>query len=202
MMRRARLVAAAAALVLVTGCSLLPDLPRPARTTGGESSPSAAAPPAGASGDALGLTRFAPADRAPLPALAGTALDGRRLDLASLRGKVVVLNAWASWCEPCRDELPVLSALSDSAVPDVAFVGLDVNDRPDGAKALASAAGIAYPSLVDDGGALLGRVPGVPPTAIPSTVVLDREGRVAARVIGVVHAGMLEPVLAALVAER
>ena len=62
--------------------------------------------------------------------------------------------------------------------------------------------GIPYPSVVDDGARLLARVPGVPPEAVPSTVIIDRQGRVAARIIGTVKAGMLDDLLAELVAEE
>lgn len=149
----------------------------------------------------LGLTRFAAADREEAPALAGITIDGGYLDLESLRGKVVVLNAWASWCEPCKEEFPVLAAVSKSVGPDVEFVGLDVNDDDDDARAMAGRYGIEYSSISDRGSILLGTIPGVPPGAIPSTVVIDRTGRIAARVIGTVKQGMLEPVLADLVAE-
>lgn len=149
----------------------------------------------------LGLTRFSAGDRAEAPALAGITIDGAYLDLASLRGKVVVLNAWASWCDPCKEELPVLAAVSNEAGPDVEFVGLDVNDAGDDAIAMAAQYGIAYPSISDRGGTLLGTIPGVPPGAIPSTIIIDRTGRIAARVIGRVKPGMLEPVVADLVSE-
>jgi len=188
----------ATALVL-GGCGLLPDLPAPNRTT---STGAASAVPT-ATGDAvLGLTRYAVADRQPLPALAGATLDGHQLALSSLRGRVVVLNAWASWCEPCKSELPVLAAAARAAGPGVAFVGLDVTDQSSGALAMNAADGVTYPSIVDSTGSLLRGIPGVPPTAIPSTVVLDRRGDVAARIIGAVKPGVLEPVLADLAAER
>ena len=132
--------------------------------------------------------------------MSGVTVDGGYLDLSSLRGKVVVLNAWASWCEPCKEELPVLVALAN-AHPEVDFVGLDVKDQPDEANAMISTYEIPYPSIVDRGASILLTIPTVPPEAVPSTVVIDRQGRVAARVIGTVKAGMLEPVLAAIAAE-
>ena len=148
----------------------------------------------------LGLSVFAPGDRPELPVVSGVTVDGGYLDLSSLRGKVVVLNAWASWCEPCKDELPVLVALAN-AHPEVVFVGLDVKDQPDEANVMISTYAIPYLSIVDRGASILLTIPTVPPEAVPSTVVIDRQGRVAARVIGTVKAGMLEPVLAAIAAE-
>ena len=153
--------------------------------------------------DGLGLTRFAINERDAAPELAGTTLTGSAYDVAHERGKVVVVNSWASWCDPCKDELPVLVALARNASPaHVAFVGLDVNDTANGAAARVKEFGIPYPSIVDDGAKKLARIPGVPPGAIPSTVVLDRHGRIAARVIGAVKPGMLDPVLAELTAEK
>ena len=199
--RVARLAAAglvAASLVLVGGCSLIPTVQRDT------SSPSA---DAGATDDLLlGLTRYPVAERVPAPTISGTTLGGTPLDLASLRGKVVVLNAWASWCEPCKTELPVLVAEAKAAkaayASSIAFVGLDVNDTEPGAAArMVDRFGVSYPSIVDDGAKLLARIPGVPPEAIPSTVVIDKKGRVAARVIGEVKPGMLAPLLAELSAE-
>ena len=79
----------------------------------------------------VGADTVATAEReAPLD-LAGTTLDGQPLDLADLRGRVVVLNAWASWCGPCRDETPALVSLSEGSDPeDVVVVGLNVTDDP------------------------------------------------------------------------
>ncbi len=158
----------------------------------------AASRSAEASATALGLSTIAPADRAALPPVLGATLDGSSLDVASLRGKVVVLNNWASWCGPCQDELPVLSALASTAGRGAAFVGLDVKDTDEAARAMVSKVGVPYPSIVDRDGRTLATLPGVPPAALPSTLVIDRQGRVAARVVGAVQAGQLEPVLAEL----
>ena len=133
----------------------------------------------------LGAATFAPADRAAMPAIAGPTLDGSTLDLASLRGKVVVLNAWASWCTPCRTEIPAFVELATGSDPaDVAVVGLNVEDDDTAARAFVRDFGMPYPSIVDADGSLLQTVPDVPPSALPSTVVLDRDGRIAARFVG------------------
>jgi thiol-disulfide isomerase/thioredoxin len=117
--------------------------------------------------------------------LRGTTLEGAPIDVASLRGKVVVLNVWGSWCPPCRKEAPDLQAAYVALKPKgVEFLGIDSNDK-DKAQALAfqKTFGITYPSLADDGGgALLALRGAVAPNAIPTTLVLDAKGRVAARI--------------------
>jgi thiol-disulfide isomerase/thioredoxin len=150
----------------------------------------------------VGVESIAPADRQPMPALSGTTLDGSHLDLADLRGRVVVLNAWASWCAPCREEIPAFAALSGTADPaDVAVVGLNVDDDPASASAFADEFAMAYPSIVDADGADLATIPGVPPKAIPSTVIIDRQGRVATRIIGGTDPDKLAGLVADVVAE-
>lgn len=134
-----------------------------------------------------GTQAVAVADRGDPLELAGPLLGdpSMTLDLADYRGQVVVLNGWATWCEPCRAEIPALVAL-DAATDDadVAIVGLNVSDSEAGAIAFTEDFRMAYPSIADPDGQLLPQVPGVPPRALPSTVVLDREGRVAVRVVG------------------
>jgi thiol-disulfide isomerase/thioredoxin len=150
----------------------------------------------------VGTTVVAPTDREPAPDIAGTTLDGTTLDLADYRGRVVVLNDWASWCAPCRDEAPALAALSKSTDPaEVAVVGLNVTDEAAAARDFASSVGMTYPSIVDPDGALLRTIPGVPPSSLPSTVVLDREGRIAARIIGGASTAGLSAIVEQIAAE-
>ncbi len=123
--------------------------------------------------------------RAPVE-VAGQTLDGTRFDLASLRGHVVVLNVWGSWCGPCRKEAPDLQAAHAKLGPSgVGFVGIAVRDTAGSAQAMQRGFGITYLSLLDDGGNLLLALRGaVSPSAVPSTLVLDAQGRVAAAVSG------------------
>jgi thiol-disulfide isomerase/thioredoxin len=114
---------------------------------------------------------------------------------------VVVLNTWASWCPPCRAEAPDLRRAAEAKAGKAQFVGINIRDNPPAARAFVRTYRIPYPSLVDDGGSILmtlGDI--VPAQAIPSTIVLDRQGRVAARVIGQVRystlVGLVEDVLA------
>lgn len=149
-----------------------------------------------------GTESIAAEERGETLTVAGPTLDGPSLDLADLRGRVVVLNNWASWCAPCREETPTLVDLAASSDPaDVAVVGLNVTDEADAARAFVAEFAMPYPSIVDPEGRILAGIPGVPPSALPSTVVLDRQGRVAARIIGAVDPVDLSALVTALAAE-
>jgi len=145
----------------------------------------------------VGASSIPAADRETMPPISGPTLDGSSLDLASLRGKVIVLNSWASWCGPCTDEAPQIAEFRHSSDPaKVAVVGLDVTDKSGDAKDFVAKYGITYPSIVDPEGALLATIPGVPPAALPSTVIIDADGRIAGRVIGATTAQQLRDLVA------
>jgi thiol-disulfide isomerase/thioredoxin len=146
----------------------------------------------------VGASSIPAAEREAMPPISGPTLDGSSLDLASLGGEVVVLNAWASWCGPCADEAPQIAEFRQSTDPTkVAVVGLDVTDKSGDAKEFAAKYGITYPSIVDPEGALLATIPGVPPAALPSTVIIDAQGRIAGRVIGATTTAQLSELVAA-----
>jgi peroxiredoxin len=133
----------------------------------------------------VGTEQVADDEREDVLQFTGTTLDGSTFDLARLRGKVVVLNAWASWCPPCISEMPAFVDLHDSVDPaDVAVIGLNVGDDPAAAQAFIDEMGMSFPNIDDTSGAILASIPGVPPKSLPSTVILDREGRIATRIIG------------------
>jgi thiol-disulfide isomerase/thioredoxin len=142
-------------------------------------------------------------ERQPAPELQGTTLDGDTFSLADHRGEVVVVNVWASWCAPCRAEAPALAALSkELADSGVQFVGLDTRDSDVAGRAFVERFGITYPSIVDSDGRLqLLFGDSLPPQAIPSTLLIDRDGRVAARALGRISEsslrGLIEPLLLA-----
>ena len=187
-----RTAAALTGAALMAGCAATAAPP----AVVGSSAPAAAS-------QTLGVTHYALGQRPQIPELAGTTLDGTSLEVKSLRGQVVVLNAWASYCEPCRTESPALARVAkQTAALGVRFVGLDEQDRADPARAFAASAGATYPELVDADGALLGSLRLVPPSAVPSTLVLDRAGRVAARVIGAGDGTTLDALVRALAAEQ
>ncbi len=133
-----------------------------------------------------GTTFFRPGSRPQAPAVTGSTVTGQKLTLRSYRGNVLVLNFWGSWCTPCREEAPALAALARLLQPGrVRFVGVDISDNTDSAKAFMRTFGITYPSLSDPGDTVaLDFYKTLPPNAIPSTLIIDRTGRVAARVVG------------------
>ncbi|MFE5907736.1 TlpA family protein disulfide reductase [Streptomyces wedmorensis] len=151
-----------------------------------------------------GISTVAKGERAATGKLAGETLDGKQLDVAGLKGKVVVLNVWGSWCGPCRAEAPHFAKVAaDLEGQGVEFVGLNTRD-PNKQPALAFEEdyGVPYPSLYDPQGKLI--LFGFPkgtlnPQAIPSTVVLDKEGRIAARSLMALDEkklrSMIEPLL-------
>jgi thiol-disulfide isomerase/thioredoxin len=129
-----------------------------------------------------------PADaRDPAPDFSGELLSGEgEYRLADSRGEVVVINVWGSWCAPCRAEAPVLQSVYEQTRADgVAFVGVNTRDNRTAAQTFEAEYDITYPSVFDPSGtSLLAFRDTVPPAAIPSTVVIDRRGSVAARLIG------------------
>ena len=133
------------------------------------------------------ITSLAVADRASPGDVSGTTIDGKPLSLDDFAGQVVVVNVWGSWCAPCRAEAPMLAdAARDLAKQDVAFLGIDSRDPSESAaRAFVRRFGIPYPSIYDQQGRTLLAFRGtLNPNAIPSTVIIDREGRVAASVLG------------------
>jgi peroxiredoxin len=152
------------------------------------------------SGDGT-ITILPEADRLPAPELSGPTLDGGQFVLADHLGEVVVMNVWASWCAPCRAEAEDLQAVwSEVAGRDVQFVGLNTRDSQSAANAFVERFGITYPNVIDaDASRQLLFHESLPPAAIPSTLVIDGQGRVAARAIGPVDRsallGLIEPLL-------
>lgn len=140
---------------------------------------------------------LAPTD--PVPVLGG---DGEELSLEELRGRVVVLNFWASWCGPCRVEQPDLNEAAAMLPEDeVAFLGVNIEDTATNAQAHEREFDIPYPSLYDPANAFASRFGGIGPRTIPTTVFLDREGRVATRIFGVVGTNEVVGVADAIAAE-
>jgi thiol-disulfide isomerase/thioredoxin len=134
-----------------------------------------------------GITLVKAADRKPAPDLSGRTVDGSQASLAAYRGKVVVVNVWGSWCAPCRAEAPNLVAVANAdKAKGVQFLGINTRDLEAApAAAFEKHFAVPYPSLYDRDGSLLLRFPkgSLNAQAIPSTLVIDRQGRIAARAL-------------------
>jgi thiol-disulfide isomerase/thioredoxin len=126
-------------------------------------------------------------DREQPGEVSGTTLAGREVSLADYRGRVVVVNVWGSWCSPCRAEAPMLAAAARDLAPrGVVFLGINSRDAQRAApKAFERRYKIPYDSIHDPGGRTLLAFHGtLTPNSVPSTIVIDRQGRVAASVTG------------------
>ena len=137
-------------------------------------------------------------DRVDAPELAGQTLGGGGLDVADLQGDVVVVNFWASWCAPCRAEAENLIAVAAQTADDgVTFVGVNVKDERGNAVAFERSYDVPYASIHDQPGTLLTRFRRLVPQTPPTTLLIDRQGRIAARFIGgITEDELLEPVQA------
>jgi peroxiredoxin len=151
-----------------------------------------------------GIATVGKGERADAPDLSGETVDGKQLDVDDYKGKVVVLNVWGSWCPPCRAEAKNFQKVyEDVKDQGVQFVGINTRDTSTGpARAFEKEYGVTYPSLYDPTGKLMLRFEKgtLNPQAIPSTLVIDRDGKIAARTLQALSEeklrSMLEPVLA------
>lgn len=142
-------------------------------------------------------------DRATAPEFGGTLLDGGRFSSSELDGDIAVVNFWGSWCPPCRVESPEFQEVYvDVRDRGVQFLGINVKDTDQLARAFEENFGIQYPSLADPRGEVALAFRDYPASAIPSTIVLDRQGRVAAVYTGAVAQADLRDVLDLLMAEE
>ncbi|WP_236826448.1 MULTISPECIES: TlpA disulfide reductase family protein [unclassified Blastococcus] len=121
------------------------------------------------------------------PEFGGELLDGTEFRSTSLAGDITVINFWGSWCAPCRVETPEFQAVyADVADSGVRFLGVDVKDQRQLAQAFVESVGAEYPSLFDPRGEVALAFRGFPANVVPSTILLDRAGRVAAVYVAVV----------------
>ena len=138
--------------------------------------------------------------------LSGKDLNGQSVSLASYRGKVVVINVWGSWCGPCRAEAADFESVYKAEQgKGVQFLGIDTRDlQVPEAQAFVSSHGLTYPSLYDPDGSLLLKFPAgsLDPEAIPSTLILDRQGRIAVRALEPLEGSQLTQLIAPVLAEK
>ena len=132
----------------------------------------------------------------PAPALDLVDLDGRSHTTEALNGKVVLVNFWATWCLPCREEIPMLSALQNHYRDRLVILGVSIDERPaEDVKAFAASLGVTYPVIMSNR-ELEAAFGGI--TAVPSTFVLDRSGRIVQRHLGLLQGPRTEHEVRAL----
>ena len=177
--RRLAVVLAVASAVVLSGCTANDDLAEQYRSGNGQGY---------ISGDGA-YTVIAEADRGEPIEFAGVIETGDTVSSDDYRGEVLVVNFWYAACPPCRLEAPDLEALSQRFAPDgVRFLGVNISDQAATAMSFAEEFGVTYPSILDvnDGSVRLAFAGQVAPNAVPTTLVLDQQGRVAARISGVI----------------
>ncbi len=188
---RALIGLAIAGSVLFTACSGDDPLAAQAGNSGGKNY---------IAGDGS-VMELAVDERSETVEFSGETFDGETISADSLDGPALV-NFWYASCAPCRVEAPDLADLSEEYADDVTFVGVNVRDAADTAAAFERNFNIDYPSIEGrDGKVLLDFADYVPPQAVPTTLILDEEGRVAARVLGAVERSTLNSLLRGVVEE-
>lgn len=172
-------LALASAVAVLAGCTANDSLAEQYRSGSGQGY---------ISGDGA-YTVIAAADRAAPVEFSGLVENGDSVSSDDFRGDVLVVNFWYAGCPPCRLEASDLEALWQRFAADgVNFLGVNIYDQPATALTFATEFGVTYPSIIDvnDGGVRLAFAGQVAPNAVPTTLVLDREGRVAARISGLI----------------
>ena len=153
------------------------------------------------SGTPTGQT-IAAADRKSAPEVTGTLVGGGSWGLQTQRGKVVVLNFWGPWCPPCRVEAPEFSAVAKATKADgVEFMGVAVRDTEQNVAAFLADRQISYPSLFDRPGKTVQRFRDLRVAGFPFTIIVDKQGRVAAVYVSALLRQDIEPVVTRLAAE-
>lgn len=151
------------------------------------------------------VSEYAPTDRGEPVTFEGTTDTGSTVSNEDYVGEVLVVNFWYAACAPCRVEAPDLAALSAKYQDaGASFLGINVYDQEETSLAFARKFDIAYPSIIDanSGAARLAFAGHAPPSAVPTTLVLDKQGRVAARFIGLIEApSMLDTIIGDLISE-
>ena len=185
-----RLLAVALAALFLAGCSSTKE----AVATGGDFQ--FVAP-----GGRTTILYDPPESRGTVGGISGDSLlhDGATVGLDDYAGEVVVVNIWGSWCGPCREEMPGLQFVQQQT--GAAVLGIDVRDERQAAADFVRDRGVTFDSIFDPPGRILARLSGYPRNTVPSTLVLDRQHRVAAVFLTVVRVPELMPLVERLQAE-
>jgi thiol-disulfide isomerase/thioredoxin len=190
-MRRIAIAVAAALLLLVAGCSTSKDAVDEGTNfqfvaPGGQTT----------------IIYDPPSSRGRAPAISGPSLlhDGQTVGVSDYQGKVVVLNIWGSWCGPCRVEAPELQSLQQQT--GAAVLGIDVRDDRSAANDFVRDRSITFDSIFDPPGRTLAALSGYPRNTVPSTIVIDPQGRVAAVFLTSIRVSELAPLVKRLQAEQ
>ncbi|MFM7014120.1 MAG: TlpA family protein disulfide reductase [Actinomycetota bacterium] len=151
------------------------------------------------------VTEYSLDSRPTAASWSGVTESGAEISSDQLRGVITVINFWYAGCAPCRVEMPELIELQEEFLSDeVQFVGVNVRDTSETALAFARRIGINFPSVMDskDGSVVLSFTGVVTPQAVPTTLVIDSEGRVSARVLGRIDQGVLRALIKTVVEEK
>lgn len=185
--RRRAVLGLGAAVLALAGCGGQDNLAEQARAGDGKNY---------IAGDGS-VNEYPPEARGSKVSLRGHLFSGETVSAEAWEGKVVVLNFWYAACGPCRAEAPDLVALhSDFKDKGVLFYGVNVRDDGPTAAAFERTFSVTYASFDDsDGGILLAMTQYVPPRAVPTTLVLDKQGRVSARILGISQKGTLKALI-------
>jgi thiol-disulfide isomerase/thioredoxin len=151
------------------------------------------------------VTEFALGSRPKAADWSGTTESGEALSSTQLDGVITVMNFWYAGCAPCRIEMPELIDLQTEFLPEgVQFIGVNVRDSAETSLAFGRRIGMNFPSVMDakTGTVVLGFTGVVTPQAVPTTLVIDAEGNVSARVLGRIEKGILTSLVKTVIEER
>jgi thiol-disulfide isomerase/thioredoxin len=151
------------------------------------------------------VTEFALGSRPKAADWSGTTESGEALSSTQLEGVITVMNFWYAGCAPCRIEMPELIELQTEFLPEgVQFIGVNVRDSAETSLAFARRIGMNFPSVMDakTGSVVLGFTGVVTPQAVPTTLVIDADGNVSARVLGRIDKGILTTLVETVIEER
>ncbi len=150
------------------------------------------------------VTEFTPEKRSSPVAVSATLFDGTKINSGTWKGEVTVLNFWYAACAPCRLEARDLQALHVQFQDKGAqFYGVNIRDEQATAESYERTFGITYPSVLDrDGGVVQSLTTFVPPQAVPTTLVIDKQGRVAGRILGVADKTTLKTLISSALGEK